>query len=100
MLKSELIAKKINAKIAGWAKDQPKLVVAIDGYAGSGKTTVANFITRQNTKVLVVHLDDFINHINSYPSKKCIGCPQINSCGGGCPLMWTVYDAQTSIPGW
>lgn len=40
------------------------------------------------------------DHINSYPSEKCIGCPQINSCGGGCPLIWTVYDAKTSIPGW
>lgn len=40
------------------------------------------------------------NHINSYPSEKCIDCPYTNSCGGGCPLMWTVYDARTTIPGW
>lgn len=62
MLKSEQIAKKINEKIKVWAKDQAKLVVAIDGYAGSGKTTVADFIASQNPDVLVVHLDDFIKH--------------------------------------
>ncbi len=62
MIKSERIAKKINRKIQVWTKDHAKLVVAIDGYAGSGKTTVADFIARQNPEVLVIHLDDFINH--------------------------------------
>lgn len=62
MLKSELIAKKINKKIKTWSKNQAKLVVAIDGYAGSGKTTVADFIAKQNSDVLAVHLDDFIKH--------------------------------------
>ena len=36
--------------------------MAIDGYAGSGKTTVVDFIAKQNSDVLVVHLDDFIHH--------------------------------------
>lgn len=62
MLRSERIAKKINEKIEGWLKDQAKLVVAVDGYAGSGKTTVADFIAKENPDALVVHLDDFINH--------------------------------------
>ncbi len=62
MLKSERLAKKINEKIKVWASGRDKLVVAIDGYAGSGKTTIADFIAKQNPDVLVVHLDDFIRH--------------------------------------
>ncbi len=62
MIKSERIAKKINKKIKVWNNNHGKLVVAIDGYAGSGKTTVANFIAKQNSNVLVIHLDDFIRH--------------------------------------
>lgn len=62
MIRSERIAKKINEKIKAWSKDRAKLIVAIDGYAGSGKTTIADFIAQQNPDVLAVHLDDFINH--------------------------------------
>ena len=45
-----------------WEKTHIQLVVAIDGYAGSGKTTVADFISKNNPDALVVHLDDFIRH--------------------------------------
>ena len=62
MIKSERIAKKINEKIRARAKGHAKLIVAVDGYAGSGKTTVADFIAKQNSDVLTVHLDDFIHH--------------------------------------
>jgi uridine kinase len=62
MTRSELIAKKINIQIQEWSQNNEKLVVAIDGYAGSGKTTIADFIGVQNSNVLVVHLDDFIKH--------------------------------------
>jgi uridine kinase len=62
MLRSERIAQKINEKIKVWLKDHTRLIVAIDGYAGSGKTTVANFIAKQNPYALIVHLDDFICH--------------------------------------
>ncbi|MFA6416135.1 MAG: hypothetical protein WCW56_01475 [Candidatus Paceibacterota bacterium] len=62
MLKSEKFAKKINTETANWLKNRKKLVIAIDGYAGSGKTTVADFIAKQNPEVLIVHLDDFIKH--------------------------------------
>lgn len=43
-------------------KNHDKLIVAIDGYAGSGKTTVADFVAKQNADVLTVHMDDFIHH--------------------------------------
>ncbi len=62
MIKSEYIAKKIDKEIKVWKKDRVKLIVAIDGYAGSGKTTIANFIGRYNKDTLVIHLDDFIKH--------------------------------------
>ena len=63
MLRSERIAQKINEKIKVWLKDHTRLIVAIDGYAGSGKTTVANFIAKQNPYALnhikyVITLDD------------------------------------------
>lgn len=71
MIKSERLARKINEKIKVWNDNHAKLVVAIDGYAGSGKTTVANFIAKQNPSVLVIHLDDFIRHWKH--RKKMIG---------------------------
>lgn len=40
------------------------------------------------------------NHINSYPSKRCVSCSHASICGGGCPLIWAVYNAKESIPGW
>lgn len=46
MIRSERIAKKINKEIKEWSKDRSKLIVAIDGYAGSGKTTIADFIAK------------------------------------------------------
>jgi len=36
--------------------------VAVDGYAGSGKTTVVDFIAKQNPDVLAIYLDDFVHH--------------------------------------
>jgi len=62
MIHSERISKKINENIKIWAQDHEKLIVAIDGYAGSGKTTVTDFIAKENPDVLVLHLDDFIKH--------------------------------------
>ena len=62
MIKSERIAKKICEQLQVWKKDHAKLVVAIDGYAGSGKTTVGDFIAQHDTDVLSIHLDDFIQH--------------------------------------
>lgn len=62
MIKSERIAKKISKNIQLWKKDPAKLVVAIDGYAGSGKSTIADFIANQDSDICVIHLDDFIKH--------------------------------------
>lgn len=56
---SDQIIKQINEKIIEWSKDKPKLVVAIDGYTGIGKTTILNELTSLNTDILAVHQDDF-----------------------------------------
>lgn len=62
MIKSERIAKKINGQISAWIKNRVKLVMAIDGYAGAGKTTIADYIAKHNPNALIIHLDDFIRH--------------------------------------
>ncbi|PIZ40832.1 hypothetical protein COY35_01545 [candidate division WWE3 bacterium CG_4_10_14_0_2_um_filter_47_8] len=58
----EQIAKKVNTEIKGWARQHKRFIVVIDGYAGSGKTSVADRIAELNSDCLVVHLDDFIKH--------------------------------------
>lgn len=56
------IAEQLNGKINRWALRQKKLIVVIDGYAGSGKTSVAERLAELNPDCLVVHLDDFVKH--------------------------------------
>ncbi len=58
----EQIAKTINRNIKRWARGRKKLIVAIDGYAGSGKTSIADYLAKLNPSYLVIHLDDFIRH--------------------------------------
>jgi len=58
----EQIAKKVNTEIKGWARQHKRFIVVIDGYAGSGKTSVADRIAELNSDCLVIHLDDFIKH--------------------------------------
>lgn len=41
----------------------------------------------------------YYKKINSYPSAKCINCSKYQICGGGCPLIWSVYDPKI-IKGW
>lgn len=43
---------------------------------------------------------DYYDKINYYPSKKCIGCSKYAICGGGCPLIWAVYNPEDKIKGW
>lgn len=58
----EQIAKRVSRKIKRWARQHKRFIVVIDGYAGSGKTSVADRIAELNPDYLVVHLDDFIKH--------------------------------------
>lgn len=58
----EQIAKKVNREIKKWARRHKRFIIVIDGYAGSGKTSVVDRIAELNPDCLVVHLDDFIKH--------------------------------------
>ncbi len=55
----EELAEKVNKAITNWSKNQDKLVVAIDGYTGIGKTTLLNNLLSINPDILAVHRDDF-----------------------------------------
>lgn len=54
------IAELANEEILKWAKNMPKLVVAIDGYTGIGKTTLLNNLVAMNPDILPVNRDDFL----------------------------------------
>lgn len=62
MIAAEHIARDINRRIEHWRKEHRRLIVAIDGYSGSGKTTVLDWLASQNSNILPVHLDEFIRH--------------------------------------
>jgi radical SAM protein with 4Fe4S-binding SPASM domain len=49
-----------------------------------------------NTRKVV----DFYDDINTYPSEKCITCKKFVYCGGGCVLLWAVYNAEQVIKGY
>ncbi len=34
------------------------------------------------------------NQINTYPAQRCINCQTYEKCGGGCPLLWFVYNPE------
>lgn len=53
-------AKVIHSKILQWSEGRNKLVIAIDGYTGVGKTTILNALVQLNSDILPVHMDDFI----------------------------------------
>lgn len=59
MIQKEL-SQKANEAINLWAKNSDKLVVAIDGYTGIGKTTLLNNLTELNPGIIAVNWDDFI----------------------------------------
>jgi len=52
----------VHKEIKRWIRGQKKIIVVIDGYTGSGKTSVAKRLARLNPDYLVLHLDDFIKH--------------------------------------
>lgn len=59
-LTPEILVHKVNELIISWAKTTDKLVVAIDGYTGIGKTTLLNNLASLNKNIIPVHRDDFL----------------------------------------
>lgn len=62
MNQSQKNARKINKFIIKESESRNKLVVAIDGYTGSGKTTIAKELKKINKNIEIIHLDDFVRH--------------------------------------
>jgi uridine kinase len=54
------LSNKVNDAINIWAKSSEKLVIAIDGYTGVGKTTLLNNLANINQNIIVVNRDDFM----------------------------------------
>lgn len=59
-METKSIAGQINEQIKIWADGKDKLVVAIDGYTGIGKTTILNKLVEMNTDIVPVNRDDFL----------------------------------------
>ncbi len=51
---------KLNNAITQWAYGKEKLLVAVDGYTGIGKTTLADNLAVMNPDIIIVHRDDFL----------------------------------------
>ena len=68
------LAIRANKIIESWSTKADKLVVAIDGYTGVGKTTLLFNLVAINPNILIVHRDDFqiprTKFIKLYRNKK------------------------------
>jgi len=63
------------------------------GKYGIDFTDGKSFLALLNSK----EVDDIYKHINSYPSRICADCDLYPHCRGGCPIMWTVKNAEEVI---
>ncbi|NIA02326.1 MAG: SPASM domain-containing protein [Nitrospirae bacterium] len=39
-------------------------------------------------------ISEYYDQINTYPAQRCINCQTYTKCGGGCPLLWFVYNPE------
>ena len=62
--RSEEIAGKIKTQIDIWLKQKSRIIIGIDGYSASGKSTVSELLEK-SSDITVVHLDDLLK-----PSKE------------------------------
>lgn len=58
--RSKRIAHKINTHINLWSKNKDRIIIGIEGYSASKKTTIADCIAKAHKQVVVVHLDDIL----------------------------------------
>ncbi len=65
----EDLTRQADQKIREWAARKDKLVVAIDGYTGVGKTTLLDNLTKQNPDIVPVHWDDFLMSSREWEEK-------------------------------
>ena len=58
-MESSIAASQLAPRIERLLAKKPRVIVAIDGMAASGKTTLAAYLAAQFPKSAVVHMDDF-----------------------------------------
>lgn len=75
-------------KIPVWLKNSKKLVIAIDGYSGAGKTILLKKIEKDYKNVLAVYMDDFILERN----KRLELIKQAKNKSEVFELQWYDYD--------
>lgn len=59
-MKPGALTRLVLGNMREWQRDTQKLVVALDGYSGAGKTSLATDLTRHSDQIVVLHQDDFV----------------------------------------
>lgn len=59
-MNSNILTNKVSEAILDWTENREKLVMAIDGYSGIGKTTLLNNLVALNKDIVPVNRDDFL----------------------------------------
>ncbi len=84
----ENLAKQADEKLREWAINKDKLVVAIDGYTGVGKTTLLDNLVKLNPDIVPVHWDDFLMPRKEWEEKNHNNPERANIC----PTSHTDHD--------
>ena len=63
------------------------------GYYGTDFTDAASLVSHMNSDGVNAGYDV----LRRAPCEACVDCKDYNECGGGCPLLWTVYDPQDIV---
>lgn len=70
----------------------PVRLVAVDGHAGSGKTTFAARLSAELSGAPVLHLDDLATHEDFFGWDGRLVRQILTPLAGGRPARWTPYD--------
>lgn len=70
----------------------PVRLVAVDGHAGSGKTTFAARLAAELSGAPVLHLDDLATHEDFFGWDARLVRQILTPLAGGRPARWTPYD--------
>ncbi len=77
----------------------PVRLVAVDGHAGSGKTTFAGVLSARLDGAPVLHLDDFATHASFFGWTARVAEQVLTPFAGGHPARYVPYDwAQGRFP--
>ena len=58
--RSQKIATKIVKHVGLWMENTERIIIGIEGYSASGKTTVADCLAKDDSRIVVIHLDDLL----------------------------------------